>query len=146
MVPVPEEHVVDVMVHVARLVARASVEPWTDETVTELFNDVDEATRSVLSLVARSTLADRELTDDDAAKALELNSREIRAIVRDVNEGAQQSKREPILALRDETIVLRNGRTTQRRVLAMTEVVARAIRAHERASLGERDPVADAPE
>jgi hypothetical protein len=138
MVPVPEEHVVDVMLHIARLVARASVVPWTDESVHELFDEVDEACRSVLSLAARATLADRELTDDDAAVSLELTAREVRAIVRDINEGAQQSKREPILALRDESVVLRNGRTVQRRMLAMTEPVATAIRAHERGSVDER--------
>src|SRR3954454_8446572 len=94
MVPVPEEHVVDVMTHIARLVARASVVPWTDDAVAELFDEVDEACRSVLSLVARNTVADKDLSDEDAADALELNVREVRAIVRDVNEVAQRGKRE----------------------------------------------------
>lgn len=139
MVPVPEEHVVDVMLHVARLVARASVVPWTDEAVAELFDEVDEASRSVLSLVARTTTAGKDLSDEDAAEALELSVREVRAIVRDINDGAQRGKREPLVALREAQVVLRNGRTVQKRLFTITEAVARTIRAHERASLdGER--------
>lgn len=137
MVPVPEEHVVGVMVHVARLVARASVVPWTDEDVADVFDEVDEATRSLLALVARSTAAGKELSDDEAATTLELNVRELRSIVRDVGDAAQQRQHEPLMTLREVSVVLRNGRTVQRLVFTMAEPVARAIRAHERATLGE---------
>jgi hypothetical protein len=136
MVPVPEEHVVDVMMHIARLVARASVVPWTDDAVTELFDDVDEACRSVLSLVARATMAEKDVSDEEAATTLELNVREVRAITTDINAAAQQGKREPLVGLRDTSVVLRNGRTVQKRLFTMSEPVAKAIRAHERASLG----------
>lgn len=137
MVPVPEEHVVDVMLHVARLVARASVVPWTDDAVTELFDEVDEVSRSLLALVARATTAGKDLSDEDAAESLELNQREVRAIVRDINEIGQRGKREPLLALREASVVLRNGRTVQRRLFTMTDAVARTIRGHERATLDE---------
>lgn len=142
MVPVPEEHVVDVMMHIARLVARASVVPWTDEAVAELFDDVDEASRSLLSFVARSAIAGKDVSDEDAADKLELNVREVRAIARDVNEVAQRDKREPLLALRETPVVLRNGRTVQKRLFVVAEPVARAIRSHERAGLREEP---DAP-
>ena len=120
----------------ARLVAKASVVPWTDDSVAELFDEVDEASRSVLSLVARSTGASKELNDEEAADSLELNVREVREIVRDITEIGNRTKREPMLALRDASVVLRNGRTVQRRLFVMTDSVARAIRAHERTSLG----------
>ena len=137
MVPVPEEHVVDVMQHVARLVARASVVPWDDDAIAAVFDEVDEPSRSVLSLAARSTSAGKDLTDEDAATTVELNVREIKAIVRDLQEVSVREKREPILALREAIVVLRNGRSVQKRLFTMTEAVARAIRAHERASLGD---------
>jgi hypothetical protein len=147
MVPVPEEHVVDVMQHIARLVARASVVPWDDTAVQELFDEVDEASRSLLSLAARATTTDKDLSDEDAAARLELNVREIRSIVRDIVEVSQRNKREPILALRETSVVLRNGRTVQKRLFAMTDAVARAIRAHERSSLDQAPaPPTDAPE
>lgn len=145
MVPVPEEHVVDVMQHVARLVARASVVPWDDESVAAHFDEVDEASRSVLSLAARSTTANRELTDEDAATSLELSVREIRAIVRDLQDTAQRERREPALALREASVVLRNGRSVTKRLFAMNDAVARAIRAHERASLGDLLPDSEDP-
>ncbi|MEQ1785424.1 MAG: hypothetical protein ABL966_00100 [Acidimicrobiales bacterium] len=146
MVPVPEEHVVDVMQHVARLVAKASVVPWDDDAVAELFDEVDEVSRSLLSLVARSTTASKELSDEDAAESLELSVREIRGIVRDLAEAAQGGKREPIVSLRGTSVVLRNGRTVQKRLFAMTDTVARAVRSHERSSLGgEPGAPTDAP-
>lgn len=137
MVPVPEQYVADVMQHVARLVAQASVIPWDNESAAQLFDEVDEVSRSVISLTARSTTAGKGLSDEDAAQALELNVREIRGIVRDLHEAAVRNKREPILSLRETSVVLRNGRTVQKRMFAMNDEVARAIRAHERASLGE---------
>ena len=145
MVPVPEEHVVDVMLHVARLVARASVVAWDDESVGDMFDEVDEVSRSLLSLVARSTTAGKELTDEEAADTLELSVREIRALTRDINDASQKSKREPLVALREATVVLRNGRSAQRQLLAMAEPVARSIRAHERSSLGDPPSVSAAP-
>lgn len=140
MVPVPEEHVVDVMQHVARLVARASVVPWDDEALALVFEEVDEASRSLLSLAARSTTANKDLTDEDAATSLELNVREIKGIVRDLQEISVREKREPIMALREATVMLRNGRSVQKRLFTMTEPVARSLRAYERASLGDLAP------
>lgn len=145
MVPVPEEHVVDVMQHVARLVARASVGPWDDEAIALVFEEVDEACRSLLSLAARSTTANKDLTDEDAATSLELNVREIKGIVRELQEVSVREKREPIVALREATVTLRNGRSVQKRLFTMTEPVARSLRAYERASLGDLAPEAPDP-
>jgi hypothetical protein len=45
------------------------------------------------------------------------------------------------------SVVLRNGRTVQRRMFNMNEAVARSIKAHERSSLGGAPGAAgDAPE
>jgi hypothetical protein len=137
MVPVPDEYVVDVMQYVARLVARASVVPWTKAAVGDFFDEIDEAGKSLLAFVARLTLAGKEPAEDDAAEALELSVREIRGIAREINEGAQRGKFEPLLGTRDATVQLRNGRTVQRRVFAMNEQVARMVWAHERTGLGD---------
>jgi hypothetical protein len=147
MVPVPQEHVVDVMQHVARLVARASVQPWDDEELGRAFDEVDEACRALLSFVARNVVAGKDVSDEDAAKTLELNVREVRAIVRDLREVADRGKHEPIVSLRETSVVLRNNRTVQRRIFAMTEAAARALRAHERTSIaGGDEPGAGPPE
>ena len=54
MVPVPEEHVKEVMEFVIRTMARASIEEWDEESIESLFATVDEASRSLLSVVARA--------------------------------------------------------------------------------------------
>jgi hypothetical protein len=144
MVPVPEDHVVDVMQHIARLVAQASAVAWDDDAAEGLFDSVDEANRSLLAIVARHVVASKDLTDDDAAKSLELSVREVRSMVRDLAEIAATEKRMPIVALREDTTVLRNGRSVQRRLLVMDPSIARTIRSHGRSgSEAVDDPATD---
>lgn len=133
MVPVPEDHVVDVMQYVARLVARASIKPWEPEDVDELFRLSDEVSRSLLSLVARAAVADKEITEEQVAKQLELNMRDIRAVMSEISDRARDGNREPVVASRETSVVLPNNRTVQRRIVVMAEPVARMLRAAERA-------------
>src|SRR4051812_10210128 len=128
MVPVPEEHVIDVMQYVARLVARASIVPWDEEAMSKLFGDVDEACRSLLSLVARATVADKEVIEQDAADLLELNVREVRDILRDLNDEARQANRDAPIAARDGSMPLPNGRSIEVRRYEMDEAVAQMVR------------------
>ena len=43
MVPVPEEHVEDVMQYILRALSRAAIVPWDDESIAEVYEQVDEA-------------------------------------------------------------------------------------------------------
>src|SRR4029453_8318573 len=63
MVPVPEEHVQDVMQFILREMAKASLVPWDEESVTVLFHEIDEANRSLLAYVARATLSGTDITE-----------------------------------------------------------------------------------
>jgi hypothetical protein len=146
MVPVPDEFVVDVMQYVARLVARASVVPWTKEAVEEFFDELDETNKALLSLVARYTVAGKEVGYDEAMETLELSQREIRAITGEINLAAQRNKCEPMVAIRETTVVLRNGRQVQRLLFTMSDSVARMIRAHERADLAKVEVPVISPE
>lgn len=132
MVPVPEDQVVDVAILVARLVGKASVEPWNDSAVADCFDELDDLARSVLSVVARAT-SNVDVNDEDAAKSLGLSVKKIRAIIREINEFSTRSKREPMLGLREATVELPDGGSASRRVFVMTDAVASAIRAHEQA-------------
>jgi dsDNA-specific endonuclease/ATPase MutS2 len=111
------------------------VVPWTKESVELFFDELEEINRALLSVAARAVVAGKELSEEDAAETLELSTREIRGLVREINEGAQRNKSEPLVVLREATVQLRNGRTVQRRLFAMNESVARMVRAYERASL-----------
>jgi len=135
MVPVPDEFVVDVMQYVARLVARASVSPWTKEAMEEFFDELEETNKALLSFVARHTVAGKDVGYDEAMEALELSQREIRAITGEINVAAQSHKYAPVVTARETSVVLRNGRQVQRWLFTMSDSVARMIRAHERADL-----------
>ena len=135
MVPVPEDHVVDVMQYVARLVARASIRPWEREDVERFFAESDEASRSLLSAVARVAVADKDITEEQVAEQLELNVREIRAIMREINDRSRDADHDGLLAVRETTVSLPNGRNAPRRLLTIAEPLARMVRAAERAEM-----------
>jgi len=146
MVPVPDEFVVDVMQYVARLVARASVVPWTKEAIEEFFDDLDETNKALLSFVARHIVAGKDVGYDEATEALELSQREIRAVIAEINLVAQRNKYEPLMGGRETSVVLRNGRQIQRWLFTMSDSVARMIRAHERADLAKVESPVPTPE
>jgi hypothetical protein len=137
MVPVPEEHVQDVMQFVLREVARASLEPWDGDAVSTLFHDVDEEGRSLLAYAARAVVSGKELSEADAAALLQLRPREMAGLVRDINERAAQANRPSIVFTRVATETLPNGRTVDKRVLSMSDELAPLVRDAERAELAD---------
>ena len=144
MVPVPNEFVVDVMQYVSRLVSQASLVPWTKEAIGEFFDSSEEVTKSLLSLIARYTVATKDVGYDEATEQLELSEREIREIAREIIVAGQKQRFEPLLGTRETTVQLRSGRMAQRWMFIMADPVARMIRAHERADLtGAKQPAQD---
>jgi hypothetical protein len=137
MVPVPEEHVQDVMQFVLREVAKASLEPWDEESISTLFHEVEEEGRSLLAYVARAIASGKEITEADAAALLQLRPREMAGLVRDVNERAARASRPNLLLARVVTETLPNGRTTDKRVLTMSDELAPLVRDAERAELAD---------
>jgi hypothetical protein len=135
MVPVPEEHVEDVMNFVLRAMARASQQPWDEESMVALFLEVDELSRTLLAYVARSTLAGQDITEAEAARMVQLTGRETIAIQRELNDIARQQGRAAVITTRTVPQLLPNGRTTDRNVLTMEEEVARLVGHAERQEL-----------
>lgn len=135
MVPVPEEHVEEVMRFVLQAGERASLEPWDAESVSQLFTDVDELTRSLLSVVARAASAGKELTERDAGDLLELKPRDVSGIERDLKEQAREAGRQPVITVANVEEALPSGRTQRKRVLTMDEEVATLVRDAERVEL-----------
>jgi hypothetical protein len=137
MVPVPEEHVQDVMQFVLREVAKASLEPWDEESISTLFHDIEEEGRSLLAYVARAVANGKEITEAEAANLLQLRQREMAGLVRDVNERAARASRPNLVLARVVTETLTNGRTTDKRVLTMSDELAPLVRNAERAELAD---------
>jgi predicted ATP-dependent protease len=137
MVPVPEEHVQDVMQFVLREVAKASLEPWDEESVSKLFHEVDEEGRSLLAYAARAVVSGKELSEADAAALLQLRPREMAGLVRDINERAAQAGRPNLVMARVVSETLPNGRSMDKRVLSMSDDLAPLVRDAERAELAD---------
>jgi hypothetical protein len=135
MVPVPEDFVEEVMQFILRAIARASIEPWDTESVTQTFADVDEATRSLLAFVARAAAEGGELDAADAARKIQLTVREASGIMIEINALARDANRPSLINARVVTERLPNGRTSEKRVLQMEPDVAELVRAAEQAEL-----------
>ncbi|MFP5256347.1 MAG: hypothetical protein ACLGI8_10920 [Acidimicrobiia bacterium] len=137
MVPVPEEHVEEVMAFILREVARANLQPWDAEAIATLFYEVDEASRSLLAYAARASMAGTDISEAQAADMLQLSTREVAGIMRDLNETAREASRPTLLGTRTVTETLPNGRTTEKRVLWMNSEVAPLVREAERKELAD---------
>ena len=134
-VPVPEDLVEEVMQFILRAVARASVQVWDAEAVTEVFHEVDEASRSLLAFVARASTEGGELDAAEAARKLQLTVRETAAIMNELNTLSRDANRPVLLNARIVTERHPNGRTTDKRMLQMDADVAELVRAAEQAEL-----------
>jgi len=135
-VPVPEEHVVQVMSLVIRLINRASIEEWNEAAMAEFFRDADEPSRSLLSIVARGVLTGKELTDQQAADFIQLSGRETLGILRELNDAAKDANRPTPLIVVPVTEELPNGRVREKRAITMSPPIAQMVRAAEREELG----------
>lgn len=135
MVPVPEEHVEEVMQFVLRAITRASILPWDKDSIGELWSEIDESSRSLIAFVARESATGRELDVVDAARKLQVTPRETNAIVAELNNRARDGSRLNLLTGRNVTERLPNGRITEKRVLQIDPEIADIIREVEKADL-----------
>jgi hypothetical protein len=135
MMPVPEEHVEAVMQFILRAMAKASLEPWDLESVTKLYEEVDEASRSLLAFVARAAVDGVDLTDAEAAAKVQLSVRETVGMMNELSNLARDADRPTLLSPRLVSERLPNGRITDKRVLVMEPEIAELVRAVEAAEL-----------
>lgn len=135
MVPVPEEHVEEVMQTILRVAAQARTKPWDAEAIGDWFRRSDEVTKAVLSVVARGSLKQGKVADARVAEAVELSIREILGLIRELNEAVERESRPSIVFHRVEAETLPNGRVTEQRVIWSNSDVASWIRAAEQEEL-----------
>lgn len=135
MVPVPEEHVEEAMTMILRISARARLKDWDQEALSELFHSLDEPSKSVLSAVARATLAKSSIDDVAVSEAIEFTRREVLGITRELNEQVNGLGYPPVVVIRNEVETLPNGRTREQRLFTMTAELAAMIREAEQEEL-----------
>ncbi len=137
MVPVPEEHVLEVMGVVMRLAARRShdepAQAWDQEAVTEFFGKANEPTRGLLSFLAHPKRAGREFIPPDIARGLELEASAVSGLLGPLNREFRRGNRMPLFESRVQVETSPNGRTLKRRRLTMDAENARMVRAAEQA-------------
>jgi hypothetical protein len=134
-IPVPEEHVEEIMQFVVRTMQRAAMETWDEDAVHGFFGELDESSRALLAYIARATLADKELTEAEATQLMQVSWREVFGMARDLNERAAKANRPPLINYWIVTEKLANGRTTEQRVYALAPEVAPLVDAADRADL-----------
>ena len=150
MVPVPEEHVLEVLATVLRLAARQSHdEPpksWDQQAVTRLFRKANEPTRGLLSYLAHPKRAGTEFIPPDIAAALELETSEVSGLLGPLNREFRRANRVPLFESRVHPETSPRGRTLRRRRLMMREENARMVRDAEQALRQvEPDPLTGRP-
>ncbi len=135
MMPVPEEHVEAVMDFVLRAIARASIMPWDAESIAEVFDEIDEASRSILSFVSRSVLADKDLPERELAGLMQLGPREVAGIMNELVTRSRVANRPNLVTSRGISERLPNGRTRDTRVYLMDVDIAQLVTEAEQAEL-----------
>jgi len=133
MVPVPEEHVSQVMRMVVRLTDNApeSLQPWDEDAVAQLFAEVGEPARALLSYLAHQSRAGKELRPKDVADGLHREQSDVPGIIGPLNRHCHRAKRPPPVESRSVTVTSRLGKPVRRRTLVMHEDIATMIRAAE---------------
>jgi hypothetical protein len=119
MLPVPEELVQEVMQFVIRTVQRAAVEPWDEASITEVYNDVDEVSRSLLAFVARSAVEGVDISLDEAAQKIQMTGREAAGILNELSSLSRNNNRPNLMDSRAIRERLANGRVVEKRILLM---------------------------
>jgi hypothetical protein len=146
MVPVPEEHVLEVMGIVLRLATRRSHdEPpkaWDQDAVNGFFAKANEPTRGLLSFLAHPKRAGKEFIPPEIADALELEASEVSGLLGPLNREFRRANRVPLFEGRVHLETTAKGRTLKRRRLMMGSEHAEMVRAAEQAvRLVEPDPL-----
>jgi hypothetical protein len=141
MVPVPEEHVLDVMRYVTRL-ARSheeGTEEWDAESVERLFEESNELSRSLLSFLAHPRRAGQRVTPPDIAEALELRLADFAGIVGPLSRQFRKWNKVPLFESTVENETTPSGRQVKKRTFTITEEHAQLVRAAEQA-VRDREP------
>jgi hypothetical protein len=141
MVPVPEEHVLEVMRYVMRL-SRSTEEgtdEWDSESVERLFEEANELSRSLISYLAHPARAGQEVSPPEIAEALELQLSDFAGILGPLSRQFRKLNKVPLFDSRVVNATTPSGRQVKKRTLSMSEDLAQMVRGAESA-VREREP------
>jgi hypothetical protein len=135
MVPVPAEHVLDVMRWVLFRAPDEDYETVARDAarVADFMADADDLTRSVLLRVAEATLTDEPLRLSDVATELDSEAQSINSVIRRANLVALGEER-ALIEIRFESAIGVHGQTGKVSFLGMRPHLARQVRSVARAN------------
>jgi hypothetical protein len=134
MVPVPEEHVLEVMAFVTRLAeqpAPAGAVPareWDQEQVDRLVADANDRTRALLGFIAHRSRAGKEVPPREIAAGLGLERSDIPGILGPMNRQFRRVNLAPLFDSRVRTVTNAEGRPEKRRTIVIPKERARMVR------------------
>lgn len=149
MVPVPEEHVLEVMAYVTRLAEQpvptgaAPVQPWDQEQVDRLVAAANDRTRALLGFIAHRSRAGKEVAPREIASGLGLERSDIPGILGPLNRQFRRDNLAPLFESRVRTVTTAGGRPEKRRTIVIPKESARMVRTALDATA--RTPVGAAP-
>lgn len=140
LVPVPEEHVPEILRYVLRLVEGEDGERededeappgWDQESMERLFSESDELTRAVLSFLAQPGNSGG-VRPPQVAQALELQGRNLSTVLKTLKARAEEEygKSSPV---QNRKVSVGEAGSRRIRFLVMDEEVAELVREAERA-------------
>ena len=136
LVPVPEELVARVGHEVMRLqwTAQGVARPWPLEDIVELLVTSDEQVTTLVRAAARAEVEHRALHDLDVANHLEISTRELAGIIREVNDSAPPGRLDLLVLHRidKDGAVVREVRMMGEHARRVEEAVAIARRRRNR--------------
>ena len=132
LVPVPEEHVLDVMRYVLRRSPAPDLgdrEPWDEDSIRRLMNAAAPASRELLRYVARSARRGFQVTFQEALDALETDPVGLFQSAQQLMEQCKTAGRQDLLGLHEVQEPADGGGTVVRRFYVIDKAVAELVEA-----------------
>ncbi len=127
MVPVPEHLVPEVMRQVLVLLSKEVMQAWDQESLDEVYGEMDETSKTIVSIAARAKTRGEPTTADEIASSAGLAVGQVMNLIRAVNAAADEGNRPVIVQINVTDEELANGRTVRRRYVEVNDKVAEMI-------------------
>ena len=134
MVPVPEEHVLEVMAYVTRLAEQPApagavpAQQWDQEQVDRLVAEANDRTRALLGFIAHRSRAGKQVAPREIAAGLGFERSDIPGILGPLNRQFRRDNLAPLFESRVRTVTNTEGRPEKRRTIVIPKESARMVR------------------
>lgn len=129
-VPVPVEHEDKITAQIMQLSLRAALNNWDAQSITQVFGEADERSRSIISQVAHAMVEGGGICARDLADRAGSSELDIIDLIEEVNRFCQERSRPSLIMTKLES--LPDGQVGTRRLLMMGRPFAEFVLQAER--------------